>query len=182
MGKVLVPPTAAHKFPATEVRDMIFDKRRLVLLLLIVAHIGVTSGCTCSRPVPDTIENNLAKFPAAIKVWIGNEIAPDIPPCPIGTFCPGTAFRDRYWAGFVDVIYKGGEGRGKLVVKNMGFCGAGIQRRTNMLLYGSIAQETVEGYFGTVSVFTPASCASNRDWDSVGEDEQAILMALAEEN
>ena len=59
-----------------------------------------------------------------------------------------------------------GEGRGKIMVKNMGFYGVSIQRRSERTCWSTVWSDcrrgTPEGYFGIVSVFTPACFSCRR--------------------
>ena len=147
-----------------------------VLVLLLLATSSPASACICTQA--PTVENSLTNFPVAIKVQVGADISP-APSCPPGTFCPGIMFRNQYLDSVVDVSFKSGTTggtSGKLIVKNRGFCGAGLQEHSDMLLFGTIRDEAVEGYFGTIPVFTPSPCADNQQWAALSEEDQTTIV------
>lgn len=145
-------------------------------LLLLVASITEINACLCQDSQPNTVAHHLDQYPSAIKIWIGQEITPDEPSCSAGSFCPGLAYRNRYFEAVVDAVFKGDtDSQGKIVLMDRGFCGAGIQAETNMLLFGSVVDMVVEGYFGEIPVFTPSSCALNQDWDMITAEDQTSL-------
>lgn len=152
-------------------------------LLLFIASVRESIACLCQNSQPNTVAHHLEEYAVAMKVWIGQEITPEEPPCPAGVFCPGLAYRNRYFEAVVDAVFKGDSGsQGKIVLMDRGFCGAGIQAQTNMLLFGSVADMMVEGYFGEIPVFTPASCALNQDWDMITAEDQTSIWDFTDSN
>lgn len=152
-----------------------------ILVSLLFAMIHNAKACLCFTH-SNNVTENLERYAVVGKFWIGNEISTTATPCAAGTYCLGQ-FRDRFFEAYVDIVFKGGNtnGQGKLVVRSPGFCGrtTATTLQTDILLYGNIQQQEVDGYYGTVAVFTPAFCAAHSPWAELSADDQNALFEYA---
>jgi hypothetical protein len=140
-------------------------------LLLLLAQ--SSTACRCSMPT-DTITTHFMQVADAVgRLYVHNSISP-ITGIDGSLYYSATAYK---W-------FKGDVGLGKMIVKTSvsgSECGASVILRNFSVFFGTVRQEVVPGYAGTVATLTIDSCKPQKVTTAISKTEWATLTNYSKE-